>query len=378
MPFPFANLNNDDLIATVNNLSTVNTDVPFYTPFNGDIDDDETDHSGLRDADPDTQFYSELNNLSSLYFNENSFNQLNCISPNNFSLIHLNIHSFQRNFDNFSDYLSQLKHQFQILAFTETWLTQSNSSLCFIPSYEHVFTHRNDRIGGGVSIFISAELSFKRRSDLECFNDILESVFIEITDDTFNETGNMIIGAIYRPPNASVNSFNETLSAALSTIQKEGKLCYLTGDFNIDLLKLQSHPQSNEFIEMMYTYEFFPLITRPTRFDKNHCSLIDNIFCNSLTLKPDTCGAFITDISDHLPVFSIKHSMTASQNHQTPLTRHVTADRIENFSELCLNTDWTVITLCDDCNHAYSTFHKKFSQNYNSCFPLKKEKIPLL
>jgi hypothetical protein len=49
---------------------------------------------------------------------------------------------------------------------------------------------------------------------------------------------------------------------------------------------------------------FIPLMTRPTRITSHTATLIDNIFTNQLShcLKS---GLLFTDISDHLPVFSI-------------------------------------------------------------------------
>ena len=49
---------------------------------------------------------------------------------------------------------------------------------------------------------------------------------------------------------------------------------------------------------------FFPLITRPTRITEHKASLIDNIFTND-PLSQSVSGLFISDISDHLPIFSL-------------------------------------------------------------------------
>ena len=45
---------------------------------------------------------------------------------------------------------------------------------------------------------------------------------------------NIIIGVIYRPPNGK---FEKPISENLNKMDKENKICYMMGDFNIDLSK---------------------------------------------------------------------------------------------------------------------------------------------
>ena len=62
----------------------------------------------------------------------------------------------------------------------------------------------------------------------------------------------------------------------------------------------QSHNLTGQFLDMMYSNTFFPLITRPTRITSHSATLIDNIFQNSLETNLLSSLLF-TDISDHLP-----------------------------------------------------------------------------
>ena len=41
------------------------------------------------------------------------------------------------------------------------------------------------------------------------------------------------------------------------------------GDFNINLLNIDKHLLSSEFIEMMYSFAYIPLIIKPTRIKNN-------------------------------------------------------------------------------------------------------------
>ena len=55
------------------------------------------------------------------------------------------------------------------------------------------------------------------------------------------------------------------------------------GDCNLNLMTYQSHNLTGEFLDMMYSNTFLPLITCPTTI-RSHCAtLIDNIFQNSFS-----------------------------------------------------------------------------------------------
>ena len=49
-----------------------------------------------------------------------------------------------------------------------------------------------------------------------------------------------------------------------SKIKEENKVAYLMGDFNIDLLKVNIHTKTNEFVNDVISQGFLPKITRPT------------------------------------------------------------------------------------------------------------------
>ena len=55
----------------------------------------------------------------------------------------------------------------------------------------------------------------------------------------------------------------------------------LAGDFNIDLLKLNSNSKYQEFYDTLSEFDFLPIITLPTRISKSHATLIDHMYCKS-------------------------------------------------------------------------------------------------
>ena len=78
------------------------------------------------------------------------------------------------------------------------------------------------------------------------------------------------------------------------------------GNWNFNLINHvhHCHKATSDFLDLLYSRMFFPLITRPTRITANKASLIDYIFTND-QLRPSISGLFLNDISDLLPIFSL-------------------------------------------------------------------------
>jgi UDP-N-acetylmuramyl tripeptide synthase len=90
----------------------------------------------------------------------------------------------------------------------------------------------------------------------------IESTFIGIT----NENGkNTIIGCIYKHHTISAKDFTDLISTQLPKISNEKKHCYLIGDFNMNLLQLESNSDIEHYFDVMTNQNFTPLITTPTR-----------------------------------------------------------------------------------------------------------------
>ena len=53
---------------------------------------------------------------------------------------------------------------------------------------------------------------------------------------------------MYRPPDAGVNMFTVYITQILSAMKNDNKTVYITDDFNINLLNIDKHIPSAEFI----------------------------------------------------------------------------------------------------------------------------------
>ena len=86
-------------------------------------------------------------------------------------------------------------------------------------------------------------------------------------------------------------------------MEKENKICYRMGDFNIDLLKSESGKYAIPFTEQFFTSSFVPLLTKPTRITSHSSKLIANIFTNNINnIDESIHGIIFCDLSDRLPI----------------------------------------------------------------------------
>ena len=86
------------------------------------------------------------------------------------------------------------------------------------------------------------------------------------------------------------------------------------GDFNIDLLKYNSHDKTNNYVDNLFTQGFLPLITKPTRVTSTSATLIDHIYTNNIC-KASISGIILTDVADHFGIFyCVQCKPTQSKN----------------------------------------------------------------
>ena len=80
----------------------------------------------------------------------------------------------------------------------------------------------------------------------------------------------------------------------------------MIGYYNINFLNSENHAHTGEFVDLLASCVFIPLIVRLPRITSNSATLIDNIFTNNLAnFNNSLNGVLITDISDHFPTLHI-------------------------------------------------------------------------
>lgn len=379
----------DDNIDFLNSVSelwnTIDINLPIQNLenicFNPFEINDESGALPLFDIAADINFYNDFTNntTNSNYFIEDTFMKQyrkHNLTSDQFSLMHLNIRSIPRHLSEFNNYISMLGHSFSIYGFTETWFSTNNVHCYGLDNYAIESNYRNDRSGGGVSLFIKSCIEYTCRTDLDINDKNIESIFVEINKDAFAFSKNVIVGVIYRPPNTNMASFIDKLSSILSKVKEQNKLCYILGDFNINLLNESKHVPTAEFLDLMYSMSYVPLINKPTHISNQSATLIDNIFTNHLNIDSNVWnGILYTDISDHLPIFHFSASKSTHAKNDYVIRRIYSSENSNNFVNLMQGHDWSDLYMLSDPNEAFNVFHKVFINYFNECFPLKYIKI---
>ena len=143
-----------------------------------------------------------------------------------------------------------------------------------------------------------------------------EYLSIEISHSSRNAK-EYVLTNVYRLPERFVDELNvfiQEFSLLLNYLHDRNRILFVCGDFNINLLEVNSNTHYNDYFVSIYSKGFFPRITLPTGIQPPPFSLIDNILCNSLDdAAKFVSGVLITDISDHKIIFTVQPNNSVKQ-----------------------------------------------------------------
>ena len=249
--------------------------------------------------DPENNFYMNVDNNCN-YYTQDQFNRT--IKPDkSISIIHFNSRSLYANFTNIQKYLRKFTNPFNIIAISETWLTEERGLSFEIEGYEFNYLNRKNKRGGGVAIYVDSRLRYKIIENMTtAIDDVCECITIEIIMGKTMK--NVYVSCVYRAPENNIECFNRAMEQLFTKTGQ--KVCYIAGDTNLNLLNAGKSKPIEEFVNEMYSMSYYPLISKPTRITGHSATLIDNIFTNNM-VNNTISGMLITDITDHLPVFAI-------------------------------------------------------------------------
>ena len=198
--------------------------------------------------------------------------------------------------------LFELNNSFSIIGLSETKLKYDKDPLLNTKIEGYIFESQPSLSNaGGVAFYIKDELDFIIRSDISSSEPEFETLWVEFHS---KNQSNLLCGIIYRHPSSNSENFLNYFNSTIEKIHQENKLCLIMGDFNFDLLKTDSHADSENFLNTLGSFFFQPQILQPTRITDHSATLIDNIFFNSLEHNI-TSGNIVYDLTDHLPITSL-------------------------------------------------------------------------
>ena len=158
------------------------------------------------------------------------------------SLLALNINGLPKKREELCTLMETFNCKFDVIGLTETHLNEVSAKHVTLEDYTLVSNSRSKRGWGGVAIYLRTGVTFKRRTDVDIFEEgVLESIFVEV----ILKGESLFIGVVYRPPGSDLALFMDRMRVIM--LKLRGKRLNLMGDFNLDLIKSQQHSGTGEF-----------------------------------------------------------------------------------------------------------------------------------
>ena len=278
----------------------------------------------------------DINELGAIkhspYYDTNQFQDLLKNNVNSFTILSSNIESINSKITDMQVFIEELRLnslELSAICLQECWISDSEDiSNLEIKGYQCIRQGKHCSNKGGLIIYLHERFNYDIMLSYDT-SDVWEGQFVKITGGGL--TNELMIGNIYRPPrdlNKNYKQFIEELTPMLSLCEKDNSEMIITGDFNINLLKINEREIFGEFFDTLISSSFYPRITLPTRFSNRNGTLIDNFFCRlTNSVLGSKAGILINQFSDHHPYFmsinKIKHidpsPKTISITKYTPL-----------------------------------------------------------
>lgn len=292
--------------------------------------------------------------FSSIQFNDHFKNARRC-----FSAIHFNARSIRNKHDALDMFFQSLCLRFDVLCFTETWLTESESPPDF-GEYICRSLVRKEKRGGGVSVYVRAGLPNYVLEEYSVINPNVECLVVCIRKT--------LTAVVYRPPLGSKLHFFTFLESLLDFFTSSGYHFIIMGDVNIDFSS--DCPQTDDLRNIISTYGCINQITMPTRITAKSASSLD-ICISNLRDADVTAGVLSCDISDHLPIFCLNFMGDKNDviKNDVFTYRKVDDDSLAYFRTLITGANWSNVYEEMDPNEAFNAFSNILNTCYDEAFP---------
>ena len=308
-------------------------------------------------------------------FDINDFNFSS--NKNHLSVFHQNIVTLEGHKDELENVLAQINFSFDVIGLTETRIKKDilpNYSLN-LPDYKHFYTPTEMECGGTI-LYVKKNLTCKPRMDLEKIlykKRELESSFVEIK---FQKNKSIICGCIYKHPSMDIKEFNENyLDSVFKIISKEKKSVFFMGDFNINLLNINTDNNVTEFFDIMASNSLIPFIIHPTRVTPFTNTIIDNIFSDSHNHKDSYSGNIRTHLTDHFAQYLLMPLERKNNKfYNDKFIRDTKNLNSNNYINDLQSIDWINELELEkaDINKSFFLLEEKINKIVNQYFPLKK------
>ena len=137
--------------------------------------------------------------------------------------------------------------------------------------------------------------------------------------------------------NPTIENFIQQINPIKSKLSKENSHAIFTGDFNINLLEMNTRIKYQAFFDQFVTNGFYPKIVQPCHFTKKTGSVINHTFCKlSENSSKSHSGILISNTSDHLPHFTCLDILSNQQKPPKYIIKekHAEASLLSFYNEI--------------------------------------------
>ena len=299
----------------------------------------------------------------------------NSIKKDGLFVMHFNVRSLQKNLDALCHYIEEIELLPDIIAVTETKL-RIGEFYTNIDITGYNFIHTGTKTNaGGVGFYVSQKLSYSVNTLLSLELSGIEDLWIDLK--VKNRT--LTFGVVYRHPNCvthDIDNFTEALGNSLHKLNLKKHKYVILGDFNIDLLKIESCEITRKYVNDLISYACKCLISKPTRITPQSKTLLDHIYTNDQA-SINCHGVGICDLSDHLPTFvglDLKLGEKGFTKNSTPqYKRDLSHFDLDNYLiDLSIELDKIELNENDNINEHLNAFLSRFNEITDKHAPLKK------
>ena len=273
-------------------------------------------------------------------------------------------------FEEIVQFLSNIDSVIDVLGICESFLSLYSllSSYAF-PGYQLISKSRHSMGRGGLAFLVREGLNFEEREDLYLWNEGKIEIFsIEIE---INNGKKLIVCLVYRPPGAHPEEFFQEFDMFLSRAQSNRSECVILGDFNFDLLNLNS--VNLEFLNLALSHDLYPVNLIPSRITAQSATLIDNIFVSSNLLRQAFCDVLLQPASDHLPIVCMINSIkTSAKNLSKRVYRDMRNNNLRKLKEQVSTIAWDEVSEEQNATTAFDRFMNILLPVYEASCPLRK------
>lgn len=267
----------------------------------------------------------------------------------NLKIIHMNIRSISKHFDELMVFLGQFRERFDIIVLTETFVV-GDVNLYTMHNYNMIYNHGLVNRNDGVIVYVSKTLSYNYS--------IIDFTDIKLIRLEFSYgVKKFCLSALYRLHHTCVDVFSEELNHYLGSI-KDYDYSILMGDLNINILS--NNDFVDHYLNVLSEWNYISYINDFTRVDGDTRSCIDHIFIRTTKETQIQPIIFRTDITDHYPVMA--HICLPQNESRTEAGKRLITD-YDKLKEYFSGENWNEFYALNDVNSLTDMLVEKL----NSC-----------